>query len=168
MKKIIAALFAMTLIFSSAGSFLSFDDVSQVEAKSYKSGKKNYNNNNNSQNDNETNSNAAVNNNNNTTNNNNATTNNNNSSSAQKAKPEEKKGGFMSSGLMKGLMIGGLAGLLLGGLFGDLGMLGSILGFMINMLAIVAVVGLLVFVIKKLFGGRKKEQKEATDNPWNK
>ena len=82
MKKIIAALFAMTLIFSSVGSFLSFDDVSQVEAKSYKSGKKNYNQNNNSQDKEDTNSNAAVNKNDDKNNN---TTTNNNSSSAQKS-----------------------------------------------------------------------------------
>jgi len=54
------------------------------------------------------------------------------------------KPGFFSGGLMKGLLIGGIAGMLFGGLFGNMGMLGNILGFLINMLAIFAVVALAI------------------------
>lgn len=55
-----------------------------------------------------------------------------------------KKPGFFSGGsLMKGLFIGGIAGLLFGSLFAGWGVLGSILGLMINMLAIFAVIMLI-------------------------
>ncbi|MFE5317301.1 hypothetical protein ACFQ88_01210 [Paenibacillus sp. NPDC056579] len=57
------------------------------------------------------------------------------------------KPGFFSGGLMKGLLIGGIAGMLFGGLFGNLGMLGNILGFLINMMAIFAVVVLVIRLV---------------------
>jgi len=40
MKKILAALFAATLIFSTVGATLFISDTPTAEAKSYKSGKK--------------------------------------------------------------------------------------------------------------------------------
>lgn len=57
------------------------------------------------------------------------------------AKAGATKPGFFSGGsLMKGLMVGGLAGLLFGSMFSGLGAFGNILGFMINMLAIFAII----------------------------
>ncbi len=50
MKKILAALFAATLIFSTVGATLFISDTPTAEAKSYKSGKKGFSNNNNSSN----------------------------------------------------------------------------------------------------------------------
>jgi predicted lipid-binding transport protein (Tim44 family) len=45
--------------------------------------------------------------------------------------------GFFSGGsLMRGIMIGGIAGMLFGGMFGNMGALGNIFGFLINVLAI--------------------------------
>ncbi|BAQ09351.1 Na+/alanine symporter [Bacillus sp. OxB-1] len=143
MKKLIVALLAATLILSPAGNFLFQDHTITAEAKSYKSGKKSFN--------------AP--------------------SKPAPSKAEKKedsvvpnkaantpnaKGGFFSGGLMKGLFIGGLAGLLFGSLFANMGMLGSILGFAINMLAIF----FLIFLIRKVFALLKEKKKKEDVNPW--
>jgi len=74
-----------------------------------------------------------------------------------------KGGGFMSGGFMKGLMIGGLAGMLFGGLFGDMGALGAIFGFLINMLAIVAI----FVLIRKIFVYFKTQREKKQElNTW--
>ncbi|MFS0575732.1 hypothetical protein AB1K83_08860 [Sporosarcina sp. 179-K 3D1 HS] len=144
MKKLIAALLAITLILSPAGNFLFQDNMITAEAKSYKSGKKGFN--------------AP--------------------SKPAPSKIEKKKddstvpnkttntpngkGGFFSGGLMKGLFVGGLAGLLFGSLFANMGMLGSILGFAINMLAIL----FLIFLIRKVFTLLVEKKKKEDVNPW--
>jgi predicted lipid-binding transport protein (Tim44 family) len=51
--------------------------------------------------------------------------------------PPTQNRGFMGGGLMKGLMLGGLAGMLFGGLLGGLGAFGNILGFLVNIAALV-------------------------------
>jgi len=84
MKKILAALFAATLIFSTVGATLFISDTPTAEAKSYKSGKKGFSNNNNSSNIQKSDT---------TKDQNNATTNKNNSTSTNKA-DTTKKGGF--------------------------------------------------------------------------
>lgn len=148
LKKLVSALLAVTLIMSPIGNTLFTDDASTVQAKGYKSGKKNFN-----------------------------PTNNYNkpvvdkkkedtssfSKSTNKPNNTAKKGGFFSGGLMKGLFIGGLAGLLFGSLFANMGILGSILGLMVNVLAIVLVIG----IVRKIFAliKEKKQQKEDR-NPW--
>ena len=145
MKKLIAALLVITLLVSPIGNYV-FNDHTTAEAKRYKSGKKSFN-----------------------------TTNDNkiNNSTIQKKQDDSttatksttttnKKGGFMSGGLMKGLFIGGLAGLLFGGLFANMGLLGSILGFAINALAII----FLVVIIRKIFVMLKEKKKKEDINPW--
>jgi len=134
-------LLTATLVFSSVGSFV-FQDPIVAEAKKYKSGKKGFNTNTNKNNTNSNiqkdkeDSTPAASKTNNTTNN--------------------TKGGFFSGGLMKGLFVGGLAGLLFGSLFANMGMLGSILGFMINAGAII----LIIVLVKKIFDMMKRKQKE--------
>ncbi|WP_238404399.1 MULTISPECIES: hypothetical protein [Paenibacillus] len=54
-----------------------------------------------------------------------------------------KPGFFSGGGLMKGMMIGGLAGLMFGSMFAGMGAFGNILGFMINLLAIFAIIMLI-------------------------
>lgn len=68
----------------------------------------------------------------------------------------------MSGGLMKGLMLGGLAGLLFGGLLGNLGMLGSLVGLAVNILAIV----ILFAIVRKIFTFFTKKKKDEDANPW--
>lgn len=46
------------------------------------------------------------------------------------------RGFFGGGSFMKGMMIGGLAGLLFGGIFGGMGVLGDLLGLIINVMAI--------------------------------
>jgi len=55
--------------------------------------------------------------------------------------------GFGGGGLMRGLMLGGLAGLMFGGLLSGLGAFGSILGLLVNVLAIVVAIAL----VRKLY-----------------
>ena len=76
-----------------------------------------------------------------------------------------KKPGGMGGGLMKGLLVGGLAGLLFGSLFANMGMLGSIMGLIINVLAIVFI----IYMVRKIFAiFKKKERKRNEDmNQWN-
>lgn len=147
MKKLSAVLLAFALVFSSVGSTLLFaNDAQTVEAKSYKSGKKGFSNNNNSSNIQKNNDATS------TTKQNNSTTTKQNDTKAASS----NKGG-----LMKGLMLGGLAGLLFGSLFSGMGVLGSILGLLVN----VAAIGAIVFFLVKIYQliKRKKEHKEVTD-----
>lgn len=146
MKKVLAALVALTLILSPLGNFVFQDQTTTVEAKGYKSGKRGFNNNI-------------------------GNTNKSNLQQQQKKEdnnvtnksttPTNPKGGFMSGGLMKGLMLGGLAGFLFGGLLGGMGMLGSFLGLMINVLAIYV----LISIIRKIYVMMKDRKKNEAD-PW--
>ena len=154
MKKLAAIFLAFTLMFSSVGANLFFGEDHQVEAKSYKSGKKGFN----STNTNKNNSNIQNKDNNSSTNTNTTTT-----SKSKNDSTTASKGGFSAGGLMKGLFIGGLAGMLFGSLFGDMGLIGSILGFMINAAAIMIIVFLCVKIYKMM---TRKKKKEATDS-WN-
>ena len=136
------ALLTLTLIFSPIGNFV-FNDVSVAEAKRYKSGKKNFN-----------------------TNNQNTPT----QSNIQKDKDVKKADAGKNTnsptankgGLMRGLLVGGLAGLLFGSLFANMGMLGSILGFLINAAAII----FLIVIIRKIFGLLRARKQEEDAKPW--
>ncbi|MEK4385865.1 hypothetical protein MKZ25_08645 [Solibacillus sp. FSL W7-1464] len=148
MKKLSAILLAFTLVFSSVGTTILFvDDADTVEAKGYKSGKKGFNSNNNNSNIQKNNNDAT---NPTTTKQNNNTTKKNDSNTASTNK----------GGLMKGLMLGGLAGLLFGSLFAGMGMLGNILGLLINVAAIAAIVFFLVKIYQLI---KRKKDKEVTD-----
>lgn len=138
-KKLVAALLVLTLVVSPIGNFI-FNDYTTAEAKGYKSGKKSFNTNN---------SDSKV-------NKSNIEKKKDDSSTTKSSTATNKKSG----GLMKGLLVGGLAGLLFGSLFANMGMLGSILGFAINMLAIV----FLIVIIRKVFTMLKKKKKDS--EPW--
>ncbi len=143
-----ATLLAFTLAFSSVGSVLLFgDDEQTAEAKSYKSGKKGFTNTPGSNNSNIQ----------------NKDTNTSNVNKTNNTNPTNK-GGFSAGGLMKGLMIGGLAGLLFGSLFSDMGLIGNILGFAINAIAIVVIIALCVKIFQMI---TRRKDKEVTDN-WRK
>lgn len=154
MKKLAAIFLAFTLMFSSVGANLFFGEDHQVEAKSYKSGKKGFNSTN-------TNKNNIQN------KDNDSSTNKSTSTTTTKQSKNDSttasKGGFSAGGLMKGLFIGGLAGMLFGSLFGDMGLVGSILGFMINAAAIMLIVFLCVKIYQMM---TRKKKKEASDS-WN-
>lgn len=157
MKKLSAIFIAFALVFSSFGTTVLFDGEETVEAKRYKSGKKSFNSNPGSTNNNniqKSDKDAG------STNTNKATNNNNKSTTDTTA----KKGGFTAGGLMKGLFIGGLAGLLFGSLFSDMGLIGNILGFMINAAAILFI----VFICMKIWQMiKRKNDKEVTET-WKK
>jgi predicted lipid-binding transport protein (Tim44 family) len=140
LKKILASVMIFSLFFAPVANVFDHNPT-EVSAKSYKSGKKSFNSGTNNSpslfkkdNDQQVNKQKTT-----------------NSSTATKSK---------SGGLLKGLMIGGMAGLLFGSLLGNLGALGSIIGFMINIVAIIA----LIMIIRKVFTMIKKKRREA--NPW--
>ncbi|MCM3757122.1 hypothetical protein M3197_06415 [Sporosarcina aquimarina] len=137
MKKIAAAFLALTLILSPIGTIVFNDHSPSAEAKGYKSGKKGFSPNQNNFNK------PAVDKKDNT-----SFTKN---TGSQAAKPK-------SGGLMKGLMLGGLAGLLFGGLFANMGILGSILGLLVNVFAIIAIIG--VIRMAYLYFKKKKQDKD--------
>ncbi|USG65554.1 hypothetical protein NDK47_26215 [Brevibacillus ruminantium] len=145
MKKLWMLLIAFALLLTPVGF-----GVDHADAKGYKSGKKSVAPTKTTPNKADSNVNATTNNN--TNNTTNATTAKNTSTAAP------SKGGFM-----KGLLVGGLAGLLFGSLFSDLGMLGSIMGFLINALAIVALF-VLIRKVYQLFKNQRKKQEDL--NPW--
>lgn len=148
MKKLSAILLAFTLVFSSVGTTILFaNDADTVEAKGYKSGKKGFNNNNNS-NFQKKNNDAT-----------NPTTTKQNNNSTKKN--DSNTASTNKGGLMKGLMLGGLAGLLFGSLFAGMGMLGNILGLLINVAAIAAIVFFLVKIFQLI---KRKKDKEVTDS----
>jgi len=143
LKKIMAALLSVTLLFSSVG-IVAFHDPISVEAKGYKSGKKSFNFQPNQQKQN-----------------NNFQKKSNDSTTVNKSATKPATKGFSSGGFMRGLFFGGLAGLLFGGLIANMGALGSIFGLAINILGI-----LLVFwLIKKVFISLTKKRNEES-NPW--
>lgn len=144
MKKLFAVLLMITLLLSPIGNYV-FNDHMTAEAKPYKSGKKSFNTNNDSIFNNSTIQKKKD------------VSNTNKSTTTAK-----KKGGFTSGGLMKGLFIGGLAGLLFGSLFANMGILGSLLGFAINAIAII----FLVVIIRKIFVMLKEKKKKEEVNPW--
>lgn len=145
LKKLLSALIALTIVMSPIGSLILNDHATTVEAKGYKSGKKSFNP---SQNnftkpkvDKKQEENTSFNKSSNTT---------------------SKKGGFFSGGLMRGLFVGGIAGLLFGSLFANMGMLGSVLGFLINMMAIIFIISM----IRRIFSLLKAKKEKENANPW--
>jgi predicted lipid-binding transport protein (Tim44 family) len=145
LKKLFSAMLVLTILFTPIGGFILGDQLTTVSAKGYKSGKKSFNSN----------------------------TNNNSPSLFKKDDTQQKSSTTTKNsttakpkmgGIMKGLFLGGLAGLLLGGLLSNLGILGSIIGLFINVLAIIAV----IFIIRKLFTLFKKKRKSEDDTVWGK
>ena len=154
MKKLSAILLAFALVFSNVGTVVLFGDAdTAVEAKRYKSGKKGFSNSPGSTNNNNVQKNDA------TTNDNNVNKATNNNTNKSTNANTNNKGGFSSGGLMKGFLVGGLAGLLFGSLFADMGVLGSILGLLIN----VGAIALIAFLIFKIyFMLKRKNEKEVS------
>ena len=146
MKKFLAAILTAALIFSPVGSYVFQDHSTKVEARGYKSGKRSFSTNNSG-----------------TTNNNSLFQKKQNSfTTTNKSTRTTTKGMFKPGGLMKGLMLGGLAGFLFGSLFGNMGFLGSILGLMVNVLAIF----ILISVIRKVFSFFNDKKKKEAHSQW--
>jgi predicted lipid-binding transport protein (Tim44 family) len=145
MKKLLSALIALTIVMSSIGSVILNDHSTTVEAKGYKSGKKNFNPSQNNFTKPKVDKKQEENN-----------------SFNKSSKTTSTKGGFFSGGLMRGLFVGGIAGLLFGSLFANMGILGSVLGFLINMLAIIFIVSM----IRKIFSLLKTNREKEKANPW--
>jgi predicted lipid-binding transport protein (Tim44 family) len=59
-----------------------------------------------------------------------------NTGATNPAPPAGNRGFFSGGGIMRGLIIGGLAGLMFGTLFANMGAIGDLLGLLVNILAI--------------------------------
>ncbi|MCI3920410.1 hypothetical protein MO973_09205 [Paenibacillus sp. TRM 82003] len=124
LKKITALFVALALVFS-----ISAPLIDSVDAKRYRSPSKSYQPATPNKATPQNNNNAAT----------DGTTNRAGTTAPGTTAPKTGGGFFGGGGLMRGLMLGGLAGLMFGGLLAGLGGLGSILGMLINVLAIVAI-----------------------------
>jgi predicted lipid-binding transport protein (Tim44 family) len=69
------------------------------------------------------------------------------------------RGFFSGGGLMKGLLIGGMAGMLFGGMFGSMGAMGNIFGFLINILAIYFMFMIIRSIVVYFINRRKTNEK---------
>ncbi|MFC5403717.1 hypothetical protein [Cohnella soli] len=85
-----------------------------------------------------------------------------NKSSASATGNTTKKGFFSGGSFMKGMMIGGLAGLLFGGMFGT-GFFASMLGFLVNALALVVLISVALAVYNAF--KRRRQQPRMNDGP---
>lgn len=143
-KKLISAAIVLSLAFTPIGNFVFKQDPIEVNAKGYKSGKRSFKPNNNT-----------------------------NSPQLRKDPQQQKKQETNSfnknttkqsnkGGFMKGLMLGGLAGLLFGGLLGNMGILGSIFGLLVNVIAIIV----LIAIVRKVFTMLKRKRKDEDYNSW--
>lgn len=146
MKKFITVLTAFMFVFA-AGSFVAVD---HVDAKSYKSGQKSY-----------TPSSGQ------TQKSNFGGTKSDSNVNAKKTSPDSKTKATNTApksskkSLMKGLLVGGIGGLLIGSLFSNMGVLGSILAFAINMLVIAGIIMIAVRIFKHFKNKRKKQVEEV-------
>lgn len=145
LKKIVTLLTAFMFVFAAS----SFIGVDSAYAKTYKSGKKSYTPSSGQtqkstvdlkKKDSHVNSNKTT----------------DSKTKATNTAPKSKKGSFM-----KGLLVGGIGGLLMGSLFANMGALGSILAFAINMFVMVGIVMLAVRAFKYFKNQRKKQVEEA-------
>ncbi len=140
MKKWIILLMAFAIALAPIG--FGSDVVEAKKMGGYKSGKKSFNNN--------------V-----TPNKSNSNLNSTKTPSSSKTSPAT---GTRGGGFMSGIMFGGLAGLLFGSMFDGLGTFGAILGFMVNMLAIVALIG----IVLAAFTYIKNSRRNQDPNQWKK
>jgi predicted lipid-binding transport protein (Tim44 family) len=69
------------------------------------------------------------------------------------------RGFFSGGGLMRGLLIGGIAGMLFGGMFGSMGALGNIFGLLINILAIYFLFVIIRNIVVYFINRRKANEK---------
>lgn len=138
MKKWLILLMAFAIVIAPVG--FGHDQVEAKKLGGYKSGVKSFNKN--------------V-----TPNKSNSNLNSNKTPGATTPKAPATGGGFM-----RGLMFGGLAGLLFGSMFDGLGAFGAILGFMVNMLLIVALIGVVVAAFTYIKNSRRNQD----TNGWKK
>ncbi|MBO1582582.1 MULTISPECIES: hypothetical protein [Bacillus] len=144
LKKLVTVMTALMVVFGAS----SFVFVDHAAAKSYKSGKKSFTPSSGQKskvdlNKKDSNVNAQK-------------TNPDTKTKASNTAPKSNKGSFM-----KGLLLGGLGGLLMGSLFANMGALGSVLAFMVNMLVMAGIVMLAVRAFKYFKNQRKKQAEEA-------
>ncbi|MGZ9584122.1 hypothetical protein [Paenibacillus marinisediminis] len=146
MRKFLSVFLAIALVFSVTAP----TSVDAAKRGGYSSGVKKYN----STPNKSSNMNKSSNHNNST---NSSTKKPNNTTTATTKKPSTGKS------FMKGMMVGGLAGMLFGGL-GSMGIIGSIIGLMINMLAIAALVMVVMVLFRKI---RNRKKPANTTGRWN-
>ncbi|MGE8079460.1 hypothetical protein [Peribacillus loiseleuriae] len=143
LKKLMTAFLTLSLIFAPVGGQFLLGQDDTVSAKSYKSGKRSFNTNRS------------------TTNNNSNIQSNKKSDATTKSNTKAKSNPVAKGGLMKGILYGGIAGLLFGSLFANMGGFGAVLGFMVNVIAII----ILISIIRRIYIFFKNKKKE-NPNPW--
>ncbi|TGA96173.1 hypothetical protein E4665_16370 [Sporolactobacillus shoreae] len=139
-KKLMAAFLALALIFSPAGDYV-FHQDHQVSAKGYRSGIKSFSPNKGSG------FNSPI--------------------GSRQQKSYQGFGnsmrGFTSGGFMKGMIFGGLSGLLFGSLLSHFGGFGMMAGFLINILAIIAIIALIRYLFVSIADRSRRRKAEESD-----
>ncbi|RYL93138.1 hypothetical protein ABNN70_12030 [Sporolactobacillus sp. Y61] len=144
LKKILASFLALALIFTPAGNFVFQQDDNQASAKGYRSGVKSFN-------SNKTNTNSLF--------------GNKQQQRSNVNRTATSQRNFSGGSFMKGMIFGGLSGLLFGSLLSHLGGFGMMAGLLINILAIVAIIALIRYIISS-FTNRTKKRRAEDSNPW--
>ena len=145
-SKILASFMLLTFVFAPIAESTFVNTSHEVSAKSYRSGKKSFNSNSG------TNSNTP------------STFNQNQKKSTTSNAQTTKTNSFNKGSFAKSMMLGGIAGLLFGSLLANMGMMGSVLGLLINVLMIVLIIGL----IKKIFTRNKNNRpRKEVNGPWD-
>jgi predicted lipid-binding transport protein (Tim44 family) len=130
MKKIIKLVLCLSLAFGVTATVLPIQTEAATFAKAYKSPKGSYK-------APATKSNSGV----------NKTTPDSNTKAPGTAASTTPKRSFFGGGFARGLFLGGLAGMMFGGLFGNMGFMGQMLGLFVNVIAIVAVIMAIRWII---------------------
>lgn len=146
-KKLLAACLVLTLIFTPVGDFIFHQNDNEVSAKGgYRSGIKSFN-----------------------------STKTNNSGSLFGNKQQQRtttngtaatsQRNFTGGSFMRGMIFGGLSGFLFGSLLSQLGGFGMMAGLLINILAVVAIIALIRYLIGS-FTNRSKKRQTGDSDSW--
>ncbi len=146
--KILASFMLLTFVFAPIAESTFVNTSHEVSAKSYRSGKKSFNSNSGS-------------------NKNNSSIFNQKKSTTSNAKTT-KTNSFNKGSFAKSMLLGGVAGLLFGSLLANMGMMGSVLGLLVNVLVIILIIGL----IKRIFFSRNNNNnhnrpRKEVNGPWD-
>lgn len=141
-KKILAAFIALALVFSPLGDTV-FHQQTQVSAKGYRTGIKTFT-------PNKSNSFGSF-----------FKTRNqrSNTNTATNGFPR----GFSSGGFMRGMIFGGLSGLLFGSLLSHFGGFGMIAGFLINIIAVLAIIALIRYLYVSITERARRRRAEESE-----
>ncbi|CAM3167820.1 hypothetical protein [Sporolactobacillus spathodeae] len=140
MKKLMAAFLALTLILTPAGNFLSAPQQQKADAKGYRTGVRSFHST--------------------TRTGTNSFFKNKTIQRTERQATTRSFGNSFGGSFMRGMIFGGLSGLLFGSMFSHFGGFGMMAGFLINFLAILAIIALVRYLFVSFTGRRRAEDND--------